>query len=201
MSIDFLKIKVDKINLFSPTIPSVQHNVEEDNNLAKSEQESFKINPVQGLKLAIERHGSTEVPQRSQTMKHYNRAKSDGMFKHQNTLQVICHKSIPSTPTATDSAAGFVSTSKITNKSNPGSLMKAKSESQFQPQSFLQIHQQIKAAISTPSSPIPPSPSVSSMKDSKLNLASSRSICDIFNSIASIPAQVIRLSNVKRGRK
>ena len=199
MSIKFLKTNIDKINLFSPTIASVQQNNEEDNNQAKSEQESFKIPSVQGLKLAIESHGSTKVPQRSQTMKHYTRAKSDGMFKHQNTLQVISHKS---TPTASDlPAAGFVSTSKITNKSNPGCLMKAKSESQFEPQSFLQIQQQIKAAISTPSSPIPPSPSVSSMKDSKLNLASSRSICDIFNSIASIPAQVIRLSNVKRGRK
>ena len=111
MSIEFLKTKVDKINLFSPTIPSVQQNGEEDNNQAKSEQESSKIKPVQGLKLAIERHGSTEVPQRSQTMKHYNRAKSDGMFKHQNTLQVISHTSIPSTSTSTASpAAGLLST-------------------------------------------------------------------------------------------
>ena len=43
MSIEFLKTKVDKINLFSPTIPSVQQNGEEDNNQEKSEQELSKI--------------------------------------------------------------------------------------------------------------------------------------------------------------
>ena len=76
MSIKFLKTKVDKFNLFSPTIPSVLQKGEEDNKQAKSEQQSSKVNPVQGLKLTIKRHGSTKVPQRSQTMKHYTRAKS-----------------------------------------------------------------------------------------------------------------------------
>jgi hypothetical protein len=83
-----LKTNVDTIHPLSPTIPSVQQIGEEDNNQVKSEQESSKINPVQGLKLAIERFGSTKVPQRSQTMKHYARAKSDGLFKHQNRTQI-----------------------------------------------------------------------------------------------------------------
>ena len=186
MSIEFLKTKVDQINLFSPTLSSIQHDGEADSEKPTFEQESSQMKPIHGL----ERHGSTNASHRSQTTKNYTRAKSDSMFKHQNTLQVIGHKPIPSTSTSPNlAAAGSEFTTLKTNRSNAGNLMKAKSEIQFQPQSFLNVHKQIKAAISTPSSPIPVSPNLSSIKDSKHNLASS-SFCDIFNSIASIPAQV-----------
>ena len=113
MIIEFIKTKVDHLftdNSFSTPWWPIRNDESQDNN------------PMQGLKQAIERHGSSQSPQRSQTtVKQYKRAKSDSIFKLQNTLQAIFHQSSPSKPTLPD---GSMTPSKISNRSNPANFIK-----------------------------------------------------------------------------
>ena len=182
MSIDFLKTKVDQIKL-SLSIPETTP-PEEYNGKGDSENIQPRLDCVPELNLPIDSPGTKRSHHRSQTMKHYTRAKSDSVFKHQNTLQVISTSQAPPAPTSPTDGSDCASLG------CKAQLIKAKSEGHFQPQSFLQIQKQIQAVISTPSSPNPLSPSLRSIKDTKSSLGSN-SFCDIFSSIANIQTQVI----------
>ena len=194
---EFLKTKVDQLNIFSFPPSNVDGNdlptgdAGKESTFKKTKSESqFKSEQVRYDQCAAGNkfdRGKSKKLRTTQTMKHYTRAKSDSQFKHQNTLKVISNHSSRSTPIALDSHDDK------SESSDTKRLMKTKSENQFQHQSFLEIHQQIKAARSTPCSPNPDpvGSAASSTQNSRPNLASI-SFSDIFNSLTSIPSQVMR---------